>query len=223
MQKGPLEIRHLKKIKDYDIYVGNMEACVCLRYKAGETILREGMPMEYLLLIISGKAKVCSSTKEGKDLVLCYYVSDGILGDIEMMMDTFVAVSSVVAITDFECVGVPYKQYASELKQNLAFLNRVGKELSFKLLQSSQNCVFTTLYSGEERLCAYILQTSYDDIFCETLTDVSCTIGTSYRHLLRMLKQLSSDGVLIKKENGYYIADRRELIARAQYLADEYK
>lgn len=215
MQKSPLKKEHLNKLTEYGINNMVLDACTCLHFKAGETILQEGMPIIQLMIVITGKAKVCSTGKNGKDLVLCYYISDGIIGDIELMTNTYVAATNMIAITDFECIALPYQKYAIELKNNLAFLNRIGSELSAKLLRSSKNYVYTALYSGEERLCSYILQTSHDDIFDDILTDVSCSTGMSYRHMFRLLNQLCNDGLLNKRDKGYLIVDRDELIRRA--------
>lgn len=215
MQRNTLKKEHLSKLEEYGISNMVLDACVCLKFKTGETILQEGLPITHLLIVLTGKAKVCSTGKNGKDLVLCYYISEGIIGDIELMTNTYVAASNIIAITDFECIALPYQQYATDLKNNLAFLNRVGSELSAKLLRSSKNYVFTALYSGEERLCSYILQTSHNNIFSDILTDVASSIGMSYRHMFRLLNQLCLHGLLEKKDNGYVIINRGELIRKA--------
>lgn len=215
MQRGPLKKEHLNKLAEYGVDNMASGACAWLRYKAGETILQEGMPISYLLIVVAGKAKVCSVAKNGRNLVLCYYISEGILGDMEFMMDTCVSTTSVIAITDFECIGLPFQQCAVDLKSDPGFLNRLGHELSAKLLRSSKNYVSAALYSGEERLCAYILQTSNQGVFRDTLTDVSCSVGMSYRHLFRLLNQLCADGLLEKRNDGYLIVNRGGLIRRA--------
>lgn len=215
MQSSYLKKEHLDKLKEY--YINNivLDACLYLRFEAGETILYEGMPILYLLIVIKGKAKVCTIGKNGKDLVLCYYISNGIIGDIELMTSTYIAATNIIAITDFECIALPYQKYAIDLKSNLAFLNRLGSELSIKLLRSSKNYIFTALYSGEERLCSYILQSSHNNLFNDVLTDVSASIGMSYRHMFRLLNQLCIDKILVKRDNGYLIVNRDELIRRA--------
>lgn len=214
MQKGPLEAEYLPRLADYDVTGVDLRDAVSLRFQPGEAILREGMPMEYLLLVISGKAKVCSAAANGKDLILCYYISEGIVGDEELMTGAYIASATIAAVTEFHCIGLPYVKYADVLKANLGFVNRVGKELAVKLLRSSHNSTVIALHSGEERLCAYILQTSRGDVFSETLTDVARSIGTSYRHMLRMLSRLCAEGVMRKEASGYRIADRSELIRR---------
>jgi len=133
-----------------------------------------------------------------------------------MAAPTHVAAATINAVTEFLCVGLPYAKYADVLKGSLSFVNRVGRELALKLLRSSANGAVTALHSGEERLCAYLSAAAQDGLFSETLTDAARSIGISYRHMLRILNRLRTEGVLEKEAGGYRIADRGELIRRAQ-------
>jgi CRP-like cAMP-binding protein len=216
MQKGPIKEEHSRILADFSLAGIDLRGAELLRFHPGETILREGMPMKYLLFVVSGKAKVCSAAPNGKDLLLCYYVSEGIVGDVELMTGTYVSSTMISAITEFSCIGLPYAKYADALKGNLSFVNLMGRGLALKLLRSSKNGVITALHSGEERLCAYLLVTAQDSVFSETLTDTARSIGISYRHLLRMLSRLCSEGILSKEKCGYRLVDRAELDRRAQ-------
>jgi len=215
MHSSHFKKEHFKKLEQYGINHMILDTGLCLKYKAGETILHEGMPILYLFIVVKGKAKVCAIAKNGKDLVLCYYISHGLIGDIELMTNASHASSSVIAVTDFECIALPYKNYAADLKNNLTFLNRLGSELSVKLIRSSKDYVSTALCTGEERLCSYILESSNNQVFNEVLADESSSIGMSYRHMFRLLNQLCMDGILDKKDYGYLIIDRHELIRRS--------
>lgn len=208
MEKSALKKEHLEQLSGYHICP---EHAFLLTYRSGETILQEGMPIDYLLIVIEGTAKVCACSANGRDLVLCYYVCEGILGDVELMTDRYEATTTITAVTDFRCIALPLRLYAAALKANVTFLNITGRELSQKLLLSSKNYLATALHSGEERLCSYILQEAHNDVFCETLTDVARLIGISYRHLFRILNQLCGNGVLVKAANGYHIVNREKL------------
>ena len=190
------------------------ETPVCLKFSAGECIFREGEPISWFGIVLSGSAKVCQTANNGKNLVLCYYASDGTLGDIEFMMDEKLADCTVVAMTEFECIAIPRTEWP-ELRNNLVFLNYVGRELAGKLVRSSDNLVSAVLYTGEERLCAYILQASHHQVFSDVLTDVSCSVGMSYRHMFRLLGELCEEGILEKKSSGYRIMDMNRLMERS--------
>lgn len=211
MQRSKLDEKHFRKLNEYGLSVDDLQGCTCLKYEAGETVVQSGMLISNLLVVVSGKVKVCASTPNGKNLVLRYYVSEGLLGDIELMLNMAEADSSIIAITEFECVAIPYYNNIEKLKANNMFLNKLACELSLKLIESSVNCVSAALYTGEERLCTYILQTANNDIFNDTLTDTAASIGMSYRHMFRILNQLCENGILEKKKSGYHIIDRKLL------------
>lgn len=199
---GPEEVHLLDR---YGLFVIATDHYIGFNFQPGEVILQEGLPMQYLYIIVSGNAKVCVSSPDGKEFTLTHYVSEGILGDIELMTQSYISSTHVTAITDFNCIAIPYQQYANELRSNVTFLNMIGYELSNKLLNSTQNCKNNALLSGEDRLCEYILTHSTYGIFRETLTEVSSSIGISYRHMFRILKHLCDEHVLEKTPQGYKI------------------
>lgn len=215
MEKKPLEENHFKRLAEFGLGDTPLQGCRCLCWKAGETILREGMAIEELSIVMKGRAKVCAAAQNGKNLVLCYYVFEGIIGDIELMTGAQTAASTIVAITDFECVAIPYRQNAEALKGNVAFMNHLGRALAKKLLLSSGNYVAAALHTCEERLCAYLLETSHDGLFSDVLTDTACSVGMSYRHMFRLLERLCADGLLEKRACGYRILNREGLLQKA--------
>ena len=121
--------------------------------------------MPWILIVISGSAKVCRTTPDGKSLILCYYISSGLIGDIELMMRQKNATTTVKAITALDCIAVNYPTCADELSVNLRFLNFLGGELAAKLSKSSDNYTLSALCSGEHRLCTYILQNSHKNVY----------------------------------------------------------
>ena len=184
-------------------------------FEQGEYLLREGEPIDCIYFIVSGKAKVCLNVSNGRQLLLCYFMSNGIFGDVELMTGMCTAFTTMQAVSDFICVGLPLKVYAPVLKNNVAFINHIGKELAEKLMQSNINRAITVLHPLEARLCAYITQIASGGIFRETLTEVAELLGTSYRHLLRSLDKLCQDKILQKQVYGYRIIDQQALNKRA--------
>lgn len=210
MQKKPLTNDHYTALAVYGIHDIPNDTC-CRYFKSGETIHQEGMDIQFLCIVISGQAKVCLTALNGKSLVLCYYVSDGVIGDVELVTENHAATTTIIAVTDFECIAIPFHRNASILKRNITFMNQIGIELAKKLVLSTSNFSSSALCSGEERLCSYILQSSSNDMFHDILTDVVCSVGISYRHLFRILNGLCNNGILEKREFGYQIMNREKL------------
>jgi len=200
---------------EYKISYKSLKGILKFSFSKGEIFIKEGEPLSYLYFARMGKAKVSLLMESGKQLLPCYYISKGIIGDIEFMTEQKEAFSSMQALTDFVCIAIPIPQNEALLKENIAFMNLIGKGLAQKLMQSNTNSAINLLHSLEERLCAYIVQASYQGIFCEKLTDVATWLGTSYRHLLRILEKLCAEGILEKQKGMYLILDEQALTQRA--------
>ncbi len=231
MKIGSLTERHIDKLTEYGI-AHLKDTCRTETFGPGETVIREGDPVSAFYIVMSGMAKVCTTAANGKNLILCFYVSDGMLGDLELMADyedaspadrgfdpaggascvKKTATATVIAVSSFECLLLPYAANRKEIRSNVVFLNQTARELSRKLMRSSENYTAMSLKSGEARLADYILRGARRDVFSDVLTDTACSVGVSYRHMFRILDQFCRNGILEKKENGYYIRDRQALM-----------
>lgn len=205
---------HLELLDKYGL-LDHQDVCEIKSFKSGETIFSQGTEYKYIMIVVSGKAKVCTSAPSGKDLVLAYYLSSGLIGDVELMSNTSYATASVITLSPFECIVVPFINDHDSIFKNITFMTTLAKGLSENLINSSHNYTSNALYSGEQRLCAYILQGSYKDYFFDNLTDVAATIGISYRHLLRLLNKLCEDNVLKREKRKFLILNKDQLKKRS--------
>lgn len=231
MRKMPFKEVHKRILDQYALAGLDLNKAFVLKFEPGEIIIREGLPMEYLLFVVSGRAKVFTTTSQGKDLLLYNYLTPrqtseknltygmGLIGDVELMTGSHTASTTMQAATEFICVALPFRVYGEVLRSNIKFINKVGEELALKLLRNSKNYAITALYSGEERLSAYILHATEGNIFKDKLSDVANFIGVSYRHLLRMLKDLTEQKILKKHPEGYIILKKQKL---AEFTEDLY-
>jgi len=217
MNKAKFTNPHKSFLKSYGLKKIDYSDIVLFKFKSEEHILRQGYEVRHLLFILSGKLKVMYAAPNGRQLLLCSYES-GIIGDIEMMLGDYEAKSSVQAISDTVCIGIPFDRYETELKSNIDFMNKLGEGIAQKLNQSSRNSAVNILHSLEARLCSYIALTSVHGYFEEKKTVISEMLGTSYRHLLRTLDKLCEKGVLKKAGKGYRISNQSLL----KEIGDDY-
>jgi len=216
MRRSKLPPEHAARLGEYGLSGLDLSGAVLLQYEPGEWFLREGQTIEYLYILLTGKAKVCVGARNGRSLLLCYYISEGIIGDLELMTGRRLASTSMQAVTRLICVGIPLERYAPTLRGHLPFVLRAGEELANKLEARVQSSTEAILRPFEARLCDYLLQTAQDGVCAERLTDVAELLGCSYRHLLRCLGRLCREGLLEKLPRGYRVVNPAALSARAE-------
>ncbi|MEN6635116.1 MAG: cyclic nucleotide-binding domain-containing protein [Clostridiaceae bacterium] len=211
MQKQMLPALYKASLAEYGLDWIDPAAAVLLRYDRCEWMLHAEQEISYLYIMLSGKAKVCMSDESGRNLLLCYYISEGIMGDIELLMGRREAISSVQAVSPVVCIGLPLAVYAPKLLSHLPFVLRAAKGLAIKLHDSVSSTTEIILRPFEARLCEYLLQTAQNGVFSERLIDVAEQLGVSYRHLLRSLKALCEEGLVEKRADGYHLLNESNL------------
>ena len=214
MQSLPMDGESLAVLAEYGLGEARLSGCHLRRYEAGEAMARQNEAMDALLFVRSGNAKVCINARNGRHLIICYYISSGILGVVELLTEAQ-AMDTVTALSQVDCVAVPMERNREALLGCLPFVLRMGQEVSAKLKYSSRAHTVSALYTSEERLCSYLLMAERDGIVREYLTEVAQSVGVSYRHVFRILGELCREGILERTEAGFRILDRERLRQRS--------
>ena len=116
----------------------------------------------------------------------------------------------VKAMSDVLCIAINLNRYRTDLLNDLTFVRNVCELLASKI--NNEGRYSTTLLDPlEVRLAQFILLNSSSHLFTLQLTDCADALNTSYRHLLRIMKQLGDLNILSKQHNCYYIHDRDAL------------
>lgn len=204
MQQLPLSPLQRQAMAAAGLPPDALSGAAALRFAQGEAVCTAGRPLAYLMLVLSGRAKVSVLAENGRELLLCFSQAGDIIGDLELMLGTSTAETSIRAMTDVICAGVPLARNRETLRTHTEFLNRAGAALAGKLKRSTENCSHIILYPLEARLCAYIAATARSGMFAEPLTETAELIGTSYRHLLRALERLTAEGLIAHAGRGHY-------------------
>lgn len=198
-------------LRQYGLEPEKLTNCSVRTYDFGEHIITEGIPAEYLFLVTAGRAKVGVSAPNGKNIILCFYISAGLMGEAEFFSRTETGSTTVTVLEKLTCIAIPVHINGAYLDSNLAFTRIAATALANKLLQRAGNVLENTLYTAQTRLCRYILDASIGDHFRDVMMDVAYSIGISYRHLYRMMGQLCQEGILEKEPSGYRICDLEKL------------
>lgn len=180
-----------------------------------EPILISGNEMNGFYLLVEGKYAVTTLEVTGKQLLLRFCSPLSILGDIEWFQKVSIQ-SDVIAESFCVFVVIPFEVYVSDLLQHIEFNQMLLKDLSYKLKTCTIASRVNTLASVETRFAAYLCtvrsETSYGkQIFTTKLHEMASLIGTTSRHLNRVVKKWSEAEIISRSDDGILINDWVEI------------
>jgi len=192
-------------------------------YQKNEDIYRMGEPVNKFMIITEGRAKLAVLSGGSKELLLYFTRKNDILGDLEYFSpgDSNLTVK---AVTECSTLSMPMSDFRREADGNARLMEVMGQTLADKLKRSGNYSAANILYPLKERLAGYlyglISGSSEDDLLGDSLKDISEMLGTSYRHLNRVITGLCEEGVLKRTKWGLTVTKRKKLkkMAGEMYL-----
>ncbi|MGE7919600.1 Crp/Fnr family transcriptional regulator [Viridibacillus sp. NPDC093762] len=193
-------------------------------FDQGEDICSQGDSSHYLYILVKGKIKVFTTSLEGRKLILSFKNPLYLIGDIEYVQDIDI-INTVEAVSPVIMIGIQYqwlKKYGSDYTPLLQFLLET---ISRKFHIKSNFFSFNLLYPVEVRLASYLLSISFDEsdaqydggLSTNSLRDVADLIGTSYRHLNRVIQQLCTEGLIERTKDSINVTNREALSTLANH------
>ncbi|EIJ82092.1 transcriptional regulator [Bacillus methanolicus PB1] len=184
----------------------------------GEILCSNGDKLEQMFFLVKGKLKIFTTLPNGKSLLLRFNTPLSIIGDIEFTTRYEVKVN-VESVFESKLIGVSFELLHKHFYNNPEFLRFILEKVSYKLYSFSNITSLNLLYPLENRLASYLLSIMYhennflfyEDMRSEKLTDVADLLGTSYRHLNRVIKKMCSESIIERTKEGLYIKDLHKL------------
>ncbi|WLR42156.1 cyclic nucleotide-binding domain-containing protein [Bacillus carboniphilus] len=191
-------------------------------FEQGDFICSQGDQAEYMFILVKGKVKVYNTSLEGKALILSFKQPLEVIGDIEYVQKKSL-LNTVEAMSPVHMIGIKHewlRKYADDFTPFLQFLLEI---VTRKFYIKSQSMSLNMLYPVEVRLASYLLSVSVDSsslhgqISTSYLKDTANLIGTSYRHLNRVLLNMTQEGVIERSKDSIIIKDQKRLKELANY------
>ena len=222
MKRAIPNAEQLAALEKYGVPVGQIENPSLVEYAAGEYLCRDGMPVQQILFLLSGRAKVLVQADNGENLILALYDGFGVLDDMDLFLEEGIYHASCQTITAVRGVALPIIPNREILLASNAYLRKTCRSFA-RSMQLNRNQANNILYPLENRLCSYIALMETPEGWDENLSHVSEILGTSYRHLLRTLQSLCKRGLLERTGAGYRVGQRAafERLVREFYSPTE--
>ena len=141
-----------------------------------------------------------------------------VIGDVEFVTQSE-ARNTVEFVHRGLVIAISFKTLTESYYDHPKFLQFILKKISHKLHTSSNSTSLNLLYPVENRFASYLLSTMSDEPTLATsdelktakLTEVAELLGTSYRHLNRVILRLCADSIIERKKGSLFIRDREKI------------
>ncbi|GGO01655.1 Crp/Fnr family transcriptional regulator [Saccharibacillus kuerlensis] len=187
-------------------------------FDPGEELCTQGAQADMLYVLVKGKIKIYTTSPEGRTLVISFKNPPEVVGDIEYLRDLNI-INTVEAVSPVTVIGISGKMLKRWGEDHAPLLRFMLDIITKKFYIKSDFLSFNLMYPVEVRLASYLLSVCYDEsdagfegrLSVSELTDTANLIGTSYRHLNRVIRKLSEEG-MVERSGGYlHVRDRTHL------------
>ncbi|TWT09240.1 Crp/Fnr family transcriptional regulator [Planomicrobium sp. CPCC 101079] len=185
-------------------------------YASCERLFSQCDEADTLYFLVEGKLKISMLSPEGKRLILAFKTPFDIVGDIEYVRNCRF-INTVEAVTDIVVIGIPYAALRKDMSGNAAWLKFLLDTITKKFETKTRAMNFSLLYAVDVRVASYLLSMTPTQPMVDStsLVDMADLIGTSYRHLNRVLHQFEKAGWIMKKRGKITLLDRAALLQQA--------
>ncbi|MBO9599774.1 MAG: cyclic nucleotide-binding domain-containing protein [Cohnella sp.] len=190
------------------------QAMELIAFGRGEIVCASGDPLSHLLLLVEGKVKIYKVLPNGKSILIRFYNPLSTIGDLEMLSDQ-AARSTVESVNETRFIGIDRRALAETANEDPAFLRFIVRQLATKLDTFSNASSLNLLYPVETRFASYLLSITSDgngreqieELKTSKLTELAELLGTSYRHLNRVIAQFERDGLVERRRGAILVND----------------
>lgn len=187
-------------------------------FDQGDVICRNGQLLDRLYILVEGKLKISVILPNGKSLLLRFNNPLALIGDVEFINNSEVR-SNVEAVKSSLLIGIHNKLLHDTQSNNPNFLKFLLKNVSYKLYTFSNASSLNLLFPVENRFASYLSSTLLDDadssfaneIKTSKLTEIAELLGTSYRHLNRVVFKFCKEDIIERKKGSLLVKNKEKL------------
>lgn len=189
------------------------------RFKKGDFICKGGERIYSIFILAGGRLRVFRTLSNGKSLLLRFCNPPVMVGELEYVTGE-AAGSFIEAVTDGYVIAVDYEELRDKKGDDPEFLRFLLYHLARKLGSISNSTSVNQLVPLEQRFANYLVSTTdrgaaSSEFQTSNLHHVAELLGTSYRHLNRIIAKLAAEGIVERKRGKVVISDMARLRDRS--------
>lgn len=210
---------YIKKNK-IDSIISNelLQKSILYSFEKNEIIIKTDEELKYYYFFVNGKIQISYSYENGKKMPLKIYKSFQSFGDIEIIKNKPI-LCNIEALEDSYFILLPADFVRQEYKKNIEFAQYFAENLSDKFYATIKNSSYTYVYPLINRLSSYLLELDIYDNKIQLKSSfilLAESLGTTYRHLNRVFKEMEKEKILMIKKKVITILDLEELKNKAK-------
>lgn len=187
--------------------------------QAGELLVQSGDMLHTLYILVAGKLKISMTLPNGRSLLLRFCHPVSMIGDVELVNREYVN-CTVEAVSEAAVIAIPHRVLDEYEMSHDKFLRYLLDQVCHKLNSISLSASINLLTSVESRFASYLLSISQHQPYLrfkrgelETtkLTEIAELLGTSYRHLNRVMKKFIEQGLIERQQSAIALCDLQQL------------
>lgn len=184
-------------------------------YEVGEMVCQKGQPLTRLLFLVAGAAKVFTMLDNGKIYLLRIEEPLNIYGDLEVMTGDYYT-ANVEALAGCRCLAIPIGLIKRRYLTKPEFLSMLIQSLADRLDKISHMSTTNLLLPLKNKVAGYLLahmdQGTEMVTIKSTYVEVAEQLGSTYRHLSRVMKELLDQGIIEKEGKEIRVVELDRLI-----------
>jgi len=206
---------YFKILSDKEIELINKDR-YSVRYKPGETVLKQGTSATHILSLISGVLKLYIEGVGEKNLLLGLQKPFALLGGPGIHTDRKIHYS-VVALTEVSVCFIHIDRFDEVMRMNCKFSNQLIRHISLQAVDMFDKIISLTQKQMHGRMAdglIYLSQEFYkEDAFDMHLSrqDIADLTAMSKDSAIRILKDFERDGIINLSSSRLEILDREQL------------
>ncbi|MBL3645581.1 cyclic nucleotide-binding domain-containing protein [Bacillus sp. RHFB] len=193
------------------------------QFHNGDILCSKGEDIQYMYFLVKGKLKIFTTSPEGKSLIVRFKTPLALIGDVEYIKG-MQALNTVEAVSEGIVIGIHFNDLRTMETNRFEFLHFLLEIVTQKFFTESHAASLNRLYPVEVRLASYLLSLSsegsgsmfHKEMDKLNLVEIADLIGTSYRHLNRVIHKFCGEGIIQRKKGVINIKDLSLLRERAE-------
>ncbi len=196
--------QYLRKYQIADNFTADLSSYFkLLSFEPGERVTELDDYISHFYFLVKGKLRIIMEEENGKQLLLRFYNPLSVIGDLEFV-ENYQVKTNVEVLFPSYLIGIDFKILKEQAENDPKFLKLIIKHLGYKLYTASNTASKNQLYPLENRFASYLISISYredetiSDLKSYSLQETAMFLGTTYRHLNRVIKKLCEQKLIIK-------------------------